>query len=117
MLNWRITRGGQWIVGDWARHWIFPLEMYCRITEAVLLLRNALIHQVAKRVTPEYKDCYSDTYSDRYGVLVWLERSEMSDPPKTLNAGYDRAVAGKDVHETRCSSSVLVEPDVLGMLG
>ena len=89
-----------------------------RTTEALLLLRNALIHQVAKRVTPEYKDRYSDTYSDRYGVLVWLERSEMSDPPKTLNADYDRAVAGKDVHKTLdAARRFLVEPDVLGMLG
>jgi hypothetical protein len=88
-----------------------------RITEAVLLLRNALIHQVRKPVTPEYRDVYSDIYSDKYGSLVWLQRSEMTNPPNTLTANYDQEVGGKNVFITLSAARrFLVEPNVLGTL-
>jgi hypothetical protein len=67
------------------------------ITEALIVLRAALVHQVIKPVALEFRDAYSDTYSDNYDSLVWLERSEMSEPRNTLGVNYDKAVGGKDV--------------------
>jgi hypothetical protein len=86
--------------------------------EALVVLRAALVHQLSKRVTPELKDAYSDTYTDLYGAFIWLERSEMTDPPKSLKrSDYDEMLASKDVYATlRTARRFLVEPGVLGPL-
>jgi hypothetical protein len=89
-----------------------------RTVEALVVLRAALVHQLSKRVTPVLKDAYSDTYTDLYDALIWLERSEMTDPPKSLKkSDYDQMLAGKDVYATlRTVRRFLVEPGVLGTL-
>lgn len=89
-----------------------------RTVEGLVIVRNALIHQLTRSVAPEVRDTYSDTYSDQYGTFTWLKRTEISAPPKLkrdLWELYDRELAGREVVGTlRAARRFLVETKLLG---
>jgi hypothetical protein len=91
-----------------------------KVTEGLVEVRGALIHDVTKPVEQALEDRYPDTYSDKYEVvLVWRQASEMKDPPERLTkpSSHYACVADQDVLGTlRQARHFLVDPGVLGPL-